>query len=139
MGENPATMSGHSRTIIAMSDVTAADSHAFQVDLRGLVDLLSHHLYSSPRVFVRELLQNAVDAVTARRALSGETPGTGPGPIVRGCPRRNPSRTHLCNSKRQTRLPRGVGFWSPRTCHYESGSNPDALFDVPIASPSLDR
>ena len=30
-------------------------AHAFQVDLRGIVDLLSHHLYSSPRVFVREL------------------------------------------------------------------------------------
>ncbi|MFD3774944.1 HSP90 family protein [Streptomyces sp. NPDC058612] len=43
--------------------------HSFQVDLRGLVDLLSHHLYSSPRVYVRELLQNAVDAVTARNAL----------------------------------------------------------------------
>ncbi|OLR92450.1 HSP90 family protein [Actinokineospora bangkokensis] len=38
----------------------------FQVDLRGVVDLLSHHLYSSPRVYVRELMQNAVDAVTAR-------------------------------------------------------------------------
>jgi molecular chaperone HtpG len=37
------------------------------VDLRGLVDLLSHHLYSSPKVYVRELLQNSVDAVTARR------------------------------------------------------------------------
>ncbi|WP_330337595.1 HSP90 family protein [Streptomyces sp. NBC_00557] len=46
--------------------------HMFQVDLRGLVDLLSHHLYSSPRVYLRELLQNAVDAVTARRA---EQPG----------------------------------------------------------------
>ncbi|WP_329413999.1 HSP90 family protein [Streptomyces sp. NBC_00704] len=46
--------------------------HTFQVDLRGLVDLLSHHLYSSPRVYLRELLQNAVDAVTARRA---EEPG----------------------------------------------------------------
>ncbi|MEU3058972.1 HSP90 family protein [Streptomyces subrutilus] len=44
-------------------------AHNFQVDLRGLVDLLSHHLYSSPRVYVRELLQNAVDAVTARHAL----------------------------------------------------------------------
>ncbi|MEU9372331.1 HSP90 family protein [Streptomyces sp. NPDC048255] len=43
--------------------------HTFQVDLRGLVDLLSHHLYSSPRVYVRELLQNAVDAITARHAL----------------------------------------------------------------------
>ncbi|WP_424212757.1 HSP90 family protein [Streptomyces sp. BI20] len=46
-------------------------ANSFQVDLRGLVDLLSHHLYSSPRVYVRELLQNAVDAVTARRALGG--------------------------------------------------------------------
>ncbi|HLU96234.1 MAG TPA: HSP90 family protein [Thermobifida alba] len=41
---------------------------AFQVDLRGVVDLLSRHLYSSPRVYLRELLQNGVDAVTARRA-----------------------------------------------------------------------
>ncbi|GHJ43908.1 molecular chaperone HtpG [Catellatospora sp. TT07R-123] len=43
-------------------------SQSFQVDLRGIVDLLSHHLYSSPRVYVRELMQNAVDAITARRA-----------------------------------------------------------------------
>ncbi|MEQ4721575.1 HSP90 family protein [Nonomuraea sp. B19D2] len=42
---------------------------AFQVDLRGIVDLLSRHLYASPRVYVRELLQNAVDAITARRAV----------------------------------------------------------------------
>ncbi len=38
----------------------------FHVDLRGLVDLLSHHLYSSPRVYLREVVQNAVDAITAR-------------------------------------------------------------------------
>ncbi|GGK40422.1 molecular chaperone HtpG [Pilimelia terevasa] len=42
--------------------------NSFQVDLRGVVDLLSHHLYGSPRVYLRELLQNAVDAITARRA-----------------------------------------------------------------------
>ncbi|MFJ3648486.1 HSP90 family protein [Streptomyces murinus] len=48
--------------------------HTFQVDLRGLVDLLSHHLYSSPKVYLRELLQNAVDAVTARRALTPDAP-----------------------------------------------------------------
>ncbi|WP_081913484.1 HSP90 family protein [Glycomyces sp. NRRL B-16210] len=54
-----------------MSD-TEPTSHTFQVDLRGLVDLLSHHLYSSPKVYVRELLQNAVDAVTARRSLDPE-------------------------------------------------------------------
>lgn len=46
-----------------------AGTHTFQVDLRGLVDLLSHHLYSSPRVYVRELLQNAVDAISARRVV----------------------------------------------------------------------
>lgn len=44
-------------------------ANSFQVDLRGLVDLLSHHLYSSPRVYVRELMQNAVDAITARQAI----------------------------------------------------------------------
>jgi molecular chaperone HtpG len=41
--------------------------HSFKVDLRGVVDLLSHHLYATPRVYVRELMQNAVDAITARR------------------------------------------------------------------------
>ncbi|KQY22823.1 hypothetical protein ASD16_09400 [Cellulomonas sp. Root485] len=44
------------------------DQSTFQVDLRGIVDLLSHHLYSGPRVYVRELMQNAVDAVTVRGA-----------------------------------------------------------------------
>ncbi len=49
----------------------------FQVDLRGVVDLLSHHLYGSPRVYVRELLQNAVDAITAR----GPVPDAGPATV----------------------------------------------------------
>ena len=49
-------------------------SHTFQVDLRGMVDLLSHHLYSSPRVYIRELMQNAVDAITARRLLDPSAP-----------------------------------------------------------------
>ncbi|CAL9361659.1 HSP90 family protein [Streptomyces sp. enrichment culture] len=49
-------------------------THTFQVDLRGLVDLLSRHLYSSPKVYLRELLQNAVDAVTARRAADPGAP-----------------------------------------------------------------
>ncbi|WP_134670212.1 MULTISPECIES: HSP90 family protein [unclassified Amycolatopsis] len=49
-------------------------NRSFQVDLRGVVDLLSQHLYSSPRVYVRELLQNAVDAVTARRAADDSAP-----------------------------------------------------------------
>lgn len=43
--------------------------HKFQVNLRGVIDLLSNHLYSGPQVYVRELLQNAVDALVARRHL----------------------------------------------------------------------
>lgn len=51
------------------------DAHrTFQVDLAGLVDLLSHHLYASPRVYLRELLQNAVDAITARRLRDPAAP-----------------------------------------------------------------
>jgi molecular chaperone HtpG len=69
LAERPPSEAG--RTV---SDMTPT-SHTFQVDLRGLVDLLSHHLYSSPRVYIRELLQNAVDAITARRAFEPEAPG----------------------------------------------------------------
>ncbi|MGW6912729.1 HSP90 family protein [Kitasatospora sp. NPDC054939] len=54
------------------SDPTS--THTFQVDLRGLVDLLSHHLYSSPKVYLRELLQNAVDAISARQTLDPAAP-----------------------------------------------------------------
>ena len=46
----------------------------FQVELRGAVDLLSQHLYSSSRIYVRELLQNAVDAITARRVSDPGAP-----------------------------------------------------------------
>ncbi|MDR2929616.1 MAG: HSP90 family protein [Propionibacteriaceae bacterium] len=49
---------------------------AFQVDLRGVVDLLAKHLYSGPNVYLRELLQNGVDAITARRVLDPDAPGT---------------------------------------------------------------
>lgn len=41
--------------------------HRFQVDLSGMIDLLSNHLYSGPQVYVRELLQNSVDAIVARQ------------------------------------------------------------------------
>lgn len=49
-------------------------SKQFQVDLRAVVELLARHVYSSPRVFVRELLQNGVDAVTAARLLDPTAP-----------------------------------------------------------------
>jgi molecular chaperone HtpG len=40
--------------------------YKFQINLRGIIDLLSNHLYSGPEVFLRELLQNGVDAIRAR-------------------------------------------------------------------------
>ncbi|HWK91496.1 MAG TPA: HSP90 family protein [Luteimicrobium sp.] len=49
--------------------VHPAPARPFQVDLRGVVDLLGRHLYSGPRVYLRELVQNARDAVRARADL----------------------------------------------------------------------
>ena len=57
-----------------MTDEPTAAGRAFQVDLRGVVDLLARHLYSGPRVYLRELLQNGVDAITARRAHDADAP-----------------------------------------------------------------
>lgn len=45
--------------------------HKFQVNLGGLIELLSNHLYGTPEVFVRELLQNSVDAIVAARRTDG--------------------------------------------------------------------
>ena len=44
----------------------------FQVDLNGILKVLSDSLYSSYQVFIRELLQNSVDAINARKHL-GDT------------------------------------------------------------------
>jgi molecular chaperone HtpG len=61
----------------------------FRVDLRGIVNVLSHHLYSSERVYLRELVQNAHDAIRARSALEDDVrgaieiePAWGTGPLV---------------------------------------------------------
>jgi molecular chaperone HtpG len=43
----------------------------FRVNLGGVIALLSKNLYSSPGVYVRELIQNAIDAIAARDALGG--------------------------------------------------------------------
>lgn len=50
-------------------------SNNFQVNLEGIISLLSDHLYSAPKVFIRELLQNATDAITARKQLEPEFEG----------------------------------------------------------------
>ncbi|MBH0022947.1 HSP90 family protein [Salinibacterium sp. SWN248] len=53
------------------------DLHSFQVNLTGVVDLLSKHIYSSPRVYLRELLQNGRDALAARVELDGDDASRG--------------------------------------------------------------
>ena len=44
------------------------------VDLDGLMSLLSEHLYSTPDVAVRELVQNAHDSITRRALLDPDAP-----------------------------------------------------------------
>jgi len=55
------------------------NAYHFQVNLGGMLDILSNHLYKSPDVFLRELLQNAVDAITQRKILQ---PGWDGGEVV---------------------------------------------------------
>lgn len=42
------------------------ENFRFKVNLGGMIDILANHLYSSPDVFLRELLQNGVDAIRAK-------------------------------------------------------------------------
>ncbi|KIO76359.1 molecular chaperone Hsp90 [Pedobacter lusitanus] len=49
--------------------------YLFQVNLKGMISLLSEHLYSNPSTFVRELLQNGVDAITAFRTIHEDHEG----------------------------------------------------------------
>jgi molecular chaperone HtpG len=47
--------------------------YRFQVNLGGIIDLLSNHIYRSPQVFIRELLQNGVDASRDARSQRTES------------------------------------------------------------------
>lgn len=51
----------------AVSGEKGDGRYHFQVNLGGMLDILSNHLYKSPDVFIRELLQNGVDAITMRQ------------------------------------------------------------------------
>ena len=74
MGGDRAQCDVLARLALTSASRSELSSNTFQVDLRGVVELLSHNLYSSPRVFVRELLQNAVDAVVARQLVQPNCP-----------------------------------------------------------------
>lgn len=51
------------------------NQNLFQVNLKGIISLLSEHIYSNPATFVRELLQNSVDAITALRNIDEQYAG----------------------------------------------------------------
>ncbi len=48
---------------------------ATSVDLSGLLSILGSHLYSTPAVVLRELVQNAHDSITRRRLAEGDWDG----------------------------------------------------------------
>ena len=50
-----------------------SELHQAGVDLARLVELLGDNLYSRPDVFLRELVQNAHDAITRRQLESSYT------------------------------------------------------------------
>ncbi|MFQ4147628.1 HSP90 family protein [Arthrobacter sp. LAPM80] len=56
-----------------MSSAVGSATRPFQVDLHGVVDLLSRHIYSGPQVYLRELIQNGRDAIATRRAAEGKS------------------------------------------------------------------
>ena len=49
----------------------ATELHNVDVDLTSLVEILGDHLYSSPTVALREIIQNAHDAITRRQIETG--------------------------------------------------------------------
>ena len=51
------------------------EDYRFKVNLGGMIEILSDHLYSSPDVYIRELLQNGVDAITARKQVDAAFEG----------------------------------------------------------------
>ena len=70
------SLSRHGNHTYSLLSLCEMPEQNFQVNLGGVIRLLSDHLYSGPEVFARELLQNAVDAITARQHREESYRGT---------------------------------------------------------------
>ena len=66
-----------------MDEVRTKETHGFQTEVRKLLDLMVHSLYSNKEVFLRELISNAADAADKLRfeALSDDTLYEGDGEL----------------------------------------------------------
>ena len=49
-------------------------THAFDADVSQLIHLVTHSIYSSKEVFLRELLANANDAIQKAKLLAAKDP-----------------------------------------------------------------
>ena len=66
-----------------MDDVQTKETHGFQTEVRKLLDLMIHSLYSNKEIFLRELVSNASDAADKLRfeALSDDSLFEGDGDL----------------------------------------------------------
>ena len=51
---------------------SAPETHQFQAEIKQLLDILVHSVYTSKDVFIRELISNAADALEKVRFLQVE-------------------------------------------------------------------
>ncbi|MBU3823529.1 MAG: molecular chaperone HtpG, partial [Candidatus Oceanisphaera merdipullorum] len=50
-----------------MSEAVQTETHGFQTEVKQLLNLMAHSLYSNKEVFLRELVSNAADAADKLR------------------------------------------------------------------------
>ena len=65
---------GRASSIIGMSNV---EKHQFQAEIRQLLDIVIHSLYTDKEIFIRELISNASDACEKLRFLQASGQQTG--------------------------------------------------------------